>query len=46
MTWHTVFAATGDYQRLLRAIRQEGGVVTGSRPCPAGYVVVYVIHEH
>jgi len=42
MTWHTVFAATGEHQRLLGTIRQAGGVITHSFPCSAGFLVTYV----
>jgi hypothetical protein len=30
---------------MLRTIRQAGGIVTGSCPCPAGYRVTYVTVE-
>ena len=42
MTWHTVFATTDKHQRLLGTIRQEGGVITRSCPCSAGFLVTYV----
>lgn len=42
MTWHTVFAATDEHQRLLGTIRQTGGVITHSCPCSAGFLVTYV----
>ena len=43
MTWQTVLAATDEFQRLLGTIRQTGGIVTRSWPCPAGFLVTYVI---
>jgi hypothetical protein len=45
MTWHTVVAATEEFQRLLGTIRAAGGVITRSRPCPAGFLVTYVTSE-
>lgn len=42
MTWHTVVAATEEFQRLLGTIRQAGGTITRSCPCPAGFLVTYV----
>ena len=45
MTWHTVVAAADEFQRLLGAIRTAGGVITGSRPCAAGFRVTYVTNE-
>jgi hypothetical protein len=42
MTWHTVVAATGEFQHLLGTIRQAGGVITRSCPRPGGFLVTYV----
>ena len=42
MIWHTVLAATDEFQRLLGTIRQAGGVITHSHPCGAGFLVTYV----
>ena len=45
MTWHTVVAATDEFQRLLGAIRTAGGIITRSCPCPAGFLVTYITSE-
>lgn len=45
MTWHTVLAATEEFQGLLGAIRTAGGIITRSCPCPAGFLVTYVTSE-
>jgi hypothetical protein len=42
MTWHTEIVASDLFQAMLRTIRQAGGIITGSCPCPAGYSVTYV----
>lgn len=42
MTWHTEIVATDLFQAMLRTIRQAGGIIIGSYPCPAGYSVTYV----
>ena len=42
MTWHTEVVAGALFQALLRAIRQAGGTIITSCPCPAGYSVTYV----
>ena len=34
MTWHTEIVASDLLQAVLRTIRQAGGIITGSCPCP------------
>lgn len=41
MIWHTVVVATDEFQRMLGTIRQAGGIITHSCPCPAGFLVTY-----
>ena len=40
MTWHTVVAATDEFRRLLGDARIAGGVITRSRPCVAGLLII------
>ena len=42
MTWHTEVVASDLFHAMLRTIRQAGGLITASCPCPAGYSVTYV----
>ncbi|MGA8247717.1 MAG: hypothetical protein WB797_12500 [Nocardioides sp.] len=41
MTWHTEVVASDLFQARLGAIRQAGGTIIASCPCPAGYSVTY-----
>ena len=43
MTWHTEVVASDLFQAMLRTIRQAGGIITCSCPCPSGYSITYVI---
>lgn len=45
MTWHTVVAAEEELQQVLVAIRREGGIVTSSCPCAAGFTLTFVTLE-
>ena len=42
MTWHRVIAAVDEFGGLLDKIRAAGGIITGSGPCAAGFLVTYV----
>jgi hypothetical protein len=41
MTWHTITICADELSQLLGTIREVGGTVTSSRPCPTGYCVTY-----
>jgi hypothetical protein len=42
MTWHTQVVDADHLQVLLANIRNSGGSVTSSCPCPDGYSITYV----
>lgn len=45
LTWHSVTVPAADLNLLVVAIAGGGGIITSSRPCPAGVRVTYVT-EH
>lgn len=45
MTWHTVVAAKEQLPVVLGSIRGEGGIITSSCPCQAGFLVTFVTPE-
>jgi len=42
MTWHIEVVDANHLQVLLGTIRNGGGTITSSRPCPNGYSITYV----
>ena len=41
MTWHTITVAAEQLVGMLASIRREGGTVTRSCPCAAGFEVTW-----
>jgi len=42
MTWHFEVVDANHLQLVLGTIRNSGGTITNSRPCPDGYSITYV----
>ena len=45
MTWHIEVVDANHLQVMLGTIRNSGGTITSSRPCPDGYSITYVTFD-